>query len=71
MRIIKLGDVKVVFGCPKCNTIFEIESSELKEPEGYCVNYKYYVECPLCEHRIEITDEHEIVDIIKKRKMLL
>jgi len=65
MKIIQLGHLSMTFTCQKCKTVWEMGTEEIKfEQDGFY----WYVECPLCEHRIKFNDCDDVVKFLKKRK---
>ena len=66
MKIISLGHLDVQFCCRKCKTIWEQSTNEMKHDEDNCI----YVECPLCEDRIYLKDNTDILNFIRKSKKL-
>ena len=70
MKIIQLGHIdNVRFACPICGTIWEQSTDEVKE-ETDSTEYKYYVECPLCENKTMLKDGTELAKFIRRRKEL-
>lgn len=68
MRIIQLGHLNATLACPNCETIWEMSTEEIQfEQDGFY----WYVECPLCEHRIKFNDGNDVVKFLKKRKEMI
>ena len=75
MRIIKEGKIpnkKVIFKCPKCGTIFEVNDGEYSYSfvkttifiQYYTLRDKYESVCPLCKYEGEMNKmRYEYVEV--------